>query len=145
MLRIKLLAAISAAVVFSPLVCSAQFLSDDPRWSVLSPSERVIIDRVAADFYEAQLRQQQAVAIERQTSERYRSAADRTQFRDERRAAYQDMTPAQRDALRGVKRPAFRHLSEEQKAPFRAYALDQLTAAGAVDQQAIEQAWANEV
>lgn len=119
----------------------------DPRWEALSPSERVIIDRVAADFYEDSLRSAQSANIEATTSRLYQGSppSERDRFREQRRADWRAMAPAERDALRGVTRPAFRNLAETQKAPFRSYAIDQLTAAGAVDQNALYQAMPNEV
>lgn len=119
----------------------------DSRWEALSPSERVIIDRVAAEFYEEQLRAAQSASIEAATPQIYRnaSAADRARFRDDRRSEYRLMSGRERDSLRGVTRPAFRNLAESQKAPFRAYAIDQLTASGAVDERALQRAMPNEI
>lgn len=109
------------------------------RWEALGPSERAFVDRIAADFYEQSLRLAQSSAIESRTSELYSGAspADRARFRAERREAWQGMNGAQRDALRNVKRPSFRNLTEAQKWPFRAHALVQLGAAGAIDDDAV--------
>lgn len=120
----------AAAVVFCPCPASAQSPWPDPRWDALSESERSLIDRLAADFYESSLRAAQAEAIETRTGELYRNAspAARASFRAERRAAWRRMSEPQRNALRGVKRPAYHNLAETQKTPFRRHALDQLGA-----------------
>ncbi|GAB4519640.1 MAG: hypothetical protein Kow00133_05500 [Amphiplicatus sp.] len=131
-----------AAAVFScPSPASAQPPSPDLRWEALSESERALIDRLAADFYESSLRVAQAEAIETRTGELYRNAppAARASFRAERRAAWRRMNERQRSALRGVKRPAYRNLAETQKAPFRRHALD-LLGAGAAQTGDIESA-----
>ncbi|MBY0422481.1 MAG: hypothetical protein K2Q06_09265 [Parvularculaceae bacterium] len=145
-MRIARLAAIAFAVA-APSVALADSSWRDPRWEALSPTERIIIDRVAAEFYEEQLRAAQTSAIEATTPQIYRSASasERARFRDERRYDYRTMSPRERDALRGVTRPSFRNLAESQKAPFRAYAIDQLTAAGAVDERALQRAMPNEI
>ncbi len=111
----------------------------DTRWEVLASGERRIIDRVAAQFYEEELRYAQSSEIEAHTSELYADAspAARDRFRSERRASWNEMTDAQRRALRGAKRPSYRNLTEAQKAPFRRHAIDQLGAAGAIDQDAL--------
>lgn len=111
----------------------------DMRWEVLSPGERTLIDRLAAQFYEESLRYAQSSQIEAKTGELYAgaTAAERARFRAERRDAWNDMSEVQRRALRGVKRPAFRNLTETQKAPFRRHAIDQLAGAGAIDTEAL--------
>lgn len=84
-----------ALSVSVPAVAQDQWF--DPRWEALSPSERVIIDRVASEIYADAMRAQ-----------RYRSAQD--PYADPR-----------------VSGPTYRTLAERQKAPFRAYAINQLT------------------
>ena len=148
-MRIALFAAVSLAACFS--AATPGFAQDgawwDPHWEALSPTERIIIDRVAADFYEESLRTQQSSNIEATTPRIYQGATaeERDRFRDQRRTEWRAMSPAERDALRGVTRPAFRNLAESQKAPFRSYAIDQLTASGAVDGEALRTAVPNEV
>ncbi|MEQ8936523.1 MAG: hypothetical protein RIE56_12110 [Amphiplicatus sp.] len=114
----------------------------DMRWEVLAAGERRIIDRLAAQFYEEELRYAQSSQIEAHTGELYAHASpnERDRFRNERRASWNAMTDAQRRTLRGAKRPSYRNLTEAQKAPFRRYAIDQLGAAGAIDQEALEAA-----
>lgn len=121
--------------------------AQDMRWEVLDPDERAFIDRLAADFYEDSLRRSQAQAIEARTSRIYAGAApvDRARFRDLRREGWREMTPSQRRALRGVKRPAYRNLAEEQKTPFRSIALDKLGAAGALDAEALSAALSKDI
>lgn len=119
----------------------------DMRWEVLSKSERAIIDRLAAQFYEESLRYAQSSQIEAHTSELYVHAtpAERARFREQRRSSWNEMNESQRHALRGVKRPTFRNLTESQKAPFRRYAIDQLDAAGAIDESAMAAALRNDI
>lgn len=136
-----------ASICASAAPAFAQSASDDPRWAALSPSERLIVDRVAADFYEDSLRATQSAAIEAETSDIYRNANadEQARFRDERRAQYRDMTPAEQAALKGVTRPAYRNLAEGQKAPFRAHAIDVLTSSGAVDEDGLDAESSNEI
>lgn len=129
------------------MVTSIAPRAQDMRWEVLGPEERTFIDRLAADFYEDSLRSSQAQAIEARTSEIYANAApaDRAHFRQQRRKDWREMTPSQREALRGAKRPAYRNLAEEQKAPFRSIALDKLGAAGALDAEALAAALSKDI
>ena len=150
---------ISGVYVYKPLTFGlafglAMFASIGPRaqtadlrWEVLADDEKQIIDRVAADFYEESLRQSQAEAIESHTSEIYASGSDeqRDEFRNERRSEWQAMTPVERASLREAKRPLFRNLTEEQKAPFRRHALDRLGGVGALDADAIADALKNDI
>ena len=69
----------------------------DPRWESLSPSERVIIDRVAAEIYGEAMRAQAGWSAQGYGA-RYAG-------------------------------PHYGALAEPQKAPFRAYAINQLTGA----------------
>lgn len=103
-------------------------------WQSMGTSERVIVDRLATDFYERSLRYAQSQAIEQQTSRRYSQAhpAQRSAYRNERRNQWQQLNQYQQKALRDAKRPRFIHLSDAQKWPFRTHALNQLGAAGAI-------------
>lgn len=103
-------------------------------WYALGESDQRIVDRIASDFYERSLRYAQTQAIESQTAQLYAGAepARRTAYREQRRDQWQSLNDAQRDALRGVKRPTFLHLSESQKWPFRVHALNELGATGAI-------------
>jgi len=88
----------------------------------------VLIDRVAADFYEHALRHSQSRNIEAATAGIYRNLQPAAQaaFRAERRARWREMDDVERAALKGVKTPAFENLSEAQKAPFRRAAAEKL-------------------
>ncbi len=114
----------------------------DMRWQALSDDEKAIVDRLATDFYEESLRYSQASAIEAHTTKIYTvgSPEVRDRFRRERRLKWLSMTGAQRQTFRNSKRPRFTHLEEGQKHPFRQFALDRLDAAGAVDQEALNDA-----
>lgn len=117
------------------------------RFEVLAADEKALIDLLAADFYEDSLRQSQSGAIEKRTSEIYQSAtpAERSAFRDERRANWEDMTQSDRVSLRDAKYPTFKNLTETQKLPFRSIALDKLGAAGALDETALSDALKNDI
>lgn len=119
----------------------------DLRWEVMASDEKAIVDRLAADFYEASLRQAQADAIERRTAEIYAESApaERARFRAERRAEWRAMDAPARASLHGAKRPLFLNLTEEQKAPFRRHALNQLRGAGAIDQSALTEALGKDI
>lgn len=119
----------------------------DLRWEVLAEDEKSLIDRIAADFYEESLRRAQAEAIESHTAQLYARAepASRASFIEERRAAWEAMNEDQRASLHGAKRPLYRNLTEEQKAPFRRHALDQLGGAGALDSAALAEALRNDI
>lgn len=132
---------------FATLSPEAHAQTADMRFEVLAADEKALVDLLAADFYQDSLRQSQASAIERHTSEIYQSAtpAARAAFRDERRASWQGMPESDRAALRDAKRPAFRNLTEAQKAPFRSIALDKLGAAGALDPAALSDALKNDI
>ncbi len=103
-------------------------------WGQMGHSDRIIVDRLAADFYERSLRYAQSTNIEQQTARLYSGAnpAERAYYRNQRRQQWQQMNGNQQQALRNVKRPIFMHLSEAQKWPFRQHALNQLGAAGAI-------------
>lgn len=119
----------------------------DLRWAVMASDEKVIVDRLAADFFEESLRRTQAAAIERHTAAIYAnaSASERARFRAARRAKWRAMSEAERASLRMAHRPLFRNLMEEQKAPFRRYALDRLRGAGALDRSALVDALRNDI
>jgi len=109
-------------------------------WQYMRGDERMIVDRLAADFYERSLRYSQTQAIEANTARQYYEASppQRNQYRDERRRQWQNFNSDQQQNMRNAKRPAFAHLSENQKWPFREHALIQLGAAGAIDQSQIQ-------
>ena len=102
--------------------------SDDGRWLSLKPDAQLMVDKVAADFFEKSLRQAQSSTIELNTAQEYMglSEAERTAFRKTRLAQWQQMSQAERLRLRNVKTPSFMNLTESQKWPFRLHALDQL-------------------
>lgn len=105
-------------------------------WQLMPFSERVIVDRLASDFYERSLRYAQTQAIENNTAKHYRGAtpATRTGYRQQRRQQWRKLNTQQQNALRNAKRPLFVHLNDQQKWPFRQHALHQLGAAGAIRQ-----------
>lgn len=88
---------------------------------LLGSSEQRLADRIAADFFENELRLSQSRRIEAQTAEQYRALApmEKKAFREERRRLWRAFSHEQQLALRNVKRPAYQNLSEEQKATFR--------------------------
>lgn len=147
MLKRSIIGAAAGLAIAASLAPTASAQALDLRWEALSSDERAIIDRLAADFYEHELRYAQSSTIEQHTSELYAQATptDRAAFRADRRAAWLGMEDAERDGLRGAKRPAFDNLAEAQKSPFRQYALDQLGAAGAIDYDALAAALRNDV
>jgi len=87
-----------------------------------------MVDRMAASFYESDLRLAQSRQIEASTSSIYtaKSEKERSEFRDARRAEWRSMRPEERAALRNVKLPAYSNLTDAQKAPFRRIAIDRL-------------------
>ncbi len=108
---------------------STQFQQNRPlQWESLSPNEQLLVDRMAADFYESDLRLTQSRQIEASTAARYSSMSEkeRAEFRDSRRDTWQKMQAAERDALRNVKLPNYANLTDGQKAPFRKIAIDRL-------------------
>jgi len=112
------------------------------RYEAFAEDEKAIVDRIAADFYEEDLRPSQSEAIERRTSEIYLEAGaeERERMREERRAEWTAMSEAARASLMEAKSPLYGNLTDAQKAPFRRHAIDRLTAAGAVDEAALEDA-----
>jgi len=94
---------------------------------------QILVDRMAADFFETSLRHSQAQRVQAATAAAYQAMTEeeRAIFRKERRAAWRAMSEGERQSLRNVKTPSYLHLSEEQKRPFRDIALDQLSASDA--------------
>lgn len=138
--------------LFSLSFLAATFLSVSPkaqsvttqdvRFEVLAAEEKVVIDRIAADFYERDLRRSQTDAIEEATATSYVSASPegREAFREERRAEWRALSDRRRAALRSAEAPRYDNLTAEQKAPFRRHALNRLEAAGAIDDAALADA-----
>jgi hypothetical protein len=119
----------------------AQGLSD-VRYEVLAEDEQAIVDRIAADFYEKDLSAAQTEAIEGHTSAIYAAGSreERARMRAERRAEWRAMAEAERRALMDAKRPRYDNLTADQKAPFRAHAINRLRAADAIDEDALSAA-----
>jgi len=119
----------------------------DLRWNVLAEDEQTIVDRLAADFYEATLRHAQSSAIEERTAAIFAAGDDaaRAQFIKQRRAQWRAMNEERRLALRNVKAPKFDNLAEQQKQPFRRHALDTLDARGAINDGALAAALRSEI
>ena len=90
-------------------------------WDRLDPSEMVFVDRIAAAFFENDLRQAQAARIEGATAAYYvgLSAKDRAIFRQKRRTDWRAMGDNLRAKLRDAKRPNYFNLTDAQKNPFR--------------------------
>lgn len=103
-------------------------VAGDSRWLSLSPSDRAIVDRLAADIYQGDIDQTQRQAIEAETSRAYSQgqAVDQARFRENRRDVWRSMSPTQRAALRNTKYPSWRTLTERQRANFRRRAMDAL-------------------
>jgi hypothetical protein len=112
----------------------------DVRYVVLGDDDKHVIDRIAADFYEHDLRPSQNGQIEAATAAAYiaLSPEERVRFREERRALWRDMPAGTQMALRDCKKPRYGNLTEAQKAPFRRHALNRLSASGFIDDAAIE-------
>ena len=143
---LHLVVAVAAGLLaFSGLGAHAQ--EADLRFEALAPDERAIIDRLAADFYENELRYAQSSLIEQRTAQLYAQGSPdrRAAFRASRRDAWRELSEAERARLRDAKRPEFHNLTDAQKAPFRRHALDQLGAGGALDPDALRAAFANDV
>ncbi|MBL4620514.1 MAG: hypothetical protein JKX88_10515 [Marinicaulis sp.] len=100
-------------------------------WDNYSTNEKLMLDRVAADFYQASLRLSQTRKIEAATADIYlaKSPEERAVFREERQRIWNAMSEDQRRGSRNVKLPVFSNLTEAQKTPFRQIARDQLTPA----------------
>ncbi|MEM9494787.1 MAG: hypothetical protein AAGA09_02195 [Pseudomonadota bacterium] len=119
----------------------------DARWVVLAQDEKIIVDRIAADFYESTLRPAQSEAIEDATASSY-VAGDgeaRNAFLRNRRRQWREMSDDERDAFRNTKSPSYANLTETQKAPFRRHALDLLQARGAINEGALAAALRSEI
>lgn len=128
-----LISLISALALCTPISAAAQdsgfgSAAAEQRWETLAPGDRAMVDRMAASFYESDLRLAQSRQIEASTSSIYTamSERERSEFRDERRSEWRSMRPEERAALRNVKLPAYSNLTEAQKAPFRRIAIDRL-------------------
>ena len=119
----------------------------DLRWNVLSDDEKALIDRIAADFYEATLRPSQSQTIEDGTALAYIQGdkAARNAFIKERRAQWRRLNADERRALRNTKTPNYDNLTDAQKMPFRRHALDKLKAKGAINESALTSALRTEV
>ena len=109
--------------------------------------EMVMIDRLAAEFYENSLRRAQTLRIEQNTADTYRtlSQSERQEFRSQRRRVWQTLNASQKQALRNVKTPMFLNLTETQKRPFRATALRELTAGSTSSASAPSSAGQNDI
>ena len=117
--------------VFSACFCgsfSSHAIAGDARWLTLAPSEQALVDRVAADIYEAAITRPDARALETQTSQQYATGApvDRARFREFRRDAWRTMDQSQQAALKSAKKPRYENLSNAQRAHFRREAMDSL-------------------
>ena len=108
---------------------SSQFQHNGPlQWETLSENEQILVDRMAADFYESDLRLTQSRQIEASTAASYSSMSpeERFDFRENRRETWQNMQDEERAALRNAKLPTYSNLTDGQKAPFRQIAIDRL-------------------
>ena len=108
---------------------NTQFQHNGPlQWETLSQNEQLLVDRMAADFYESDLRLNQSRQIEASTAASYSSmsAQERSEFRENRRETWENMQAEERAALRNVKLPTYSNLTDGQKAPFRQIAIDRL-------------------
>lgn len=124
-----------------------RLIAQDVRFEVLAAEEKAIIDRIAADFFEKDLRPQQSQAIEDSTSARYLRSdpEERARIRAERRAEWRAMSEARRAALKNAADPRYDNLSAEQRAPFRRHVINRLGAAGAIDEEALAEALAGDI
>ncbi|GGD03796.1 hypothetical protein [Aquisalinus flavus] len=92
-------------------------------WPALDASQRSMVDLLAADFFQNDLSEAQRERIFAARADQYRGAAgaDRDSYRAERRREWQ--------ARKGPAAPtgtSYDLLTDDQKAPFRRYAIDQL-------------------
>lgn len=92
-------------------------------WPALDASQRSMVDLLAADFFQNDLSETQRERIFSARADEYRGAAgaERDSYRAERRREWQ--------ARKGPAAPtgtSYDLLTDEQKAPFRRYAIDQL-------------------
>ena len=125
-----LFGAVFSVAFFGSFQASAQSEAD-----ALPADQLALVDRMAADFYESDLRLSQSRQIEASTASIYREmpSEDKASFRDERRDDWRAMSDEQRNALRGVKTPNYDNLADSQKAPFREIAREQLAPSEPVD------------
>ncbi len=98
------------------------------QWHGLGPEQRQMVDLLAKDFYENEFSPRQRINVADATADTYRRANDheRAHMRDQRRIFWQNLTADQRAMLSHATSPSYDHLTESQKAPFRAYALGKL-------------------
>jgi hypothetical protein len=138
-------ASFTAALFLTVSPRAEPMAAQDIRYALLSVEERILIDRIAADFFENDLRAVQAEAIENLTAEMYRRAGpvERAAFRDARRAQWRAVNPKIRTTLSQATRPRYDNLTEAQKEPFRRHALNRLEAVGAIDPVALAAALAD--
>lgn len=108
----------------------SQAAVESDRRPTLQNDQPHFTDRMAADFFEQELRLSQSRRLEANTAEIYRTLSheERETFREKRRLEWRSFSEEQRQALRGVKRPAYANLAEAQKEPFRQTARKRLGA-----------------
>ncbi len=113
------------------LFCSfaPEAAAGDSRWLSLTPADRAIVDRLAADIYQTEIDGAMRQQIEAQTSRAYANGqpVDQARFRAQRREDWRAMSPSQRAALRSAKYPTWRNLADGQRAGFRRRAMDALS------------------
>ena len=109
-----------ASVMSSPMVTA--------RWSVLNQDQRKMVDLLAADFFNRSLTASQRGVIAGATADAYAKATPQEQrvFRQQRRAAWQKLTPVDKALGQAMPRPTYRSLTDSQKSPFRNIAIQEL-------------------
>jgi hypothetical protein len=96
-------------------------------WAGLAPSQRKMVDLLAADFFMSELSAEQRSRISAANARKYREASPalREEMRLQRRLAWQNMSEQEKqDFYQGAN--SYDLLSDAQKAPFRLYAISQL-------------------
>lgn len=126
MLRTPLLLGLVVGFVLSFSPASAQSLSTADvaaQWQRLSPDQQEMVDLMARDFFRNNLTPEQQLRIAEVVSRSYREAdvKEREIMRHQRRQVWQNSV---RHGETGL--PAFDHLTEAQKAPFRLHVMRQL-------------------
>ncbi len=98
------------------------------RWSVLNQDQRKMVDLLAADFFNRSLTASQRGVIAGATADAYAKATPQEQrvFRQQRRAAWQKLTPVDKALDQAMPRPTYRSLTDSQKRPFRDIAIQEL-------------------
>lgn len=121
-------AAISTPAMAQRVLAPENAAIDRSGLPTLEAGEMRLADRLAADFFENDLRLSQSRRIEAETANQYLSLSpdEREVFREERRRFLRSLSHEQRLMLRNVKTPAYNNLSEEQKERFRRDALSRL-------------------